>query len=79
MDSELIRNATLLAIAGFNVVSAVLAWRTNTMAAKTHDLTKQVEVATNSMKDALIVAEKKLSFGEGREEGKSEQNSSPRS
>jgi hypothetical protein len=59
MDKDLITDFILLGIAIFNATSAYLAYRT-------HALTKQVEVATNSMKDALVKAEKLISFAEGK-------------
>jgi hypothetical protein len=59
MDADFIHDLILAAIAVFNAGTAYMAW-------KTHQLTKQVEVATNSMKDALVAAEKKISFGEGQ-------------
>lgn len=51
-------NISLLIIAILNMITAFLAF-------KTHQLTKQVEVATNSMKDALVVSTAKASFAAG--------------
>lgn len=58
-------NLTLLSIALLNAFTAFMAWRT-------HLLTKQVEVATNSMKDALVKATGEASHAAGKEEGRVE-------
>ncbi len=59
-------NLTLLGIAILNCITAFLAWRT-------HQLTKQVELATNSMKDALVLSTDKAARAEGWEAGRSEE------
>lgn len=59
MESNLI----LLGIAALNAWSAYMAY-------KTHSLTKQVEVATNSMKDALVTATAKAEHASGFEAGR---------
>ncbi len=56
-------NLTLLGIALLNAFTAFMAWRT-------HNLTKQVETATNSMKDALVKSTGETSYAEGLAEGK---------
>ncbi len=56
-------NLTLLLVAVLNAFTAYMAWRT-------HNLTKQVEVATNSMKDALVKATGEASHAAGLAEGK---------
>ena len=53
----------LLAIAFLNMGTAWISW-------KSHTLIKQVEVATNSMKDALVQATGEAKFAEGREAGR---------
>ena len=58
-------NLVLFGIAILNCITAYFAWRT-------HSLTKQVEVATNSMKDALVKATGEASFKSGKEEGRIE-------
>lgn len=58
-------NITLLGIAIMNAITAWLAYRT-------HKLTKQVEIATNSMKDALVKATGEASHAAGREEARAE-------
>ncbi len=55
-------NLVLLFIAAMNVVTAFLSWRT-------HQLTQKVEVATNSMKDALVKATGEASHAAGMVEG----------
>jgi hypothetical protein len=65
-----LHDAVLVVIALVNVITAVIAY-------STRKLTMQVEVATNSMKDALVAAEKKVSFGEGREEMRAERDDNP--
>ncbi len=52
-------NLTLLVIALLNAFTAYMAYRT-------HSLTKQVEVATNSMKDALVAATGKSEYARGK-------------
>lgn len=54
-------NLVILLIAVLNAFTAFMAWRT-------HSLTKQVEIATNSMKDALVKATGDAARAEGREE-----------
>lgn len=56
-------NITLFAIAILNLITAWLAYRT-------HKLTKQVEIATNSMKDALVLATGEAAHAAGKEEGR---------
>ncbi len=56
-------NLTLLVIAILNTFTAFMAWRT-------HILTKQVEIASNSMKDALVKATGEASHAAGLAEGK---------
>lgn len=58
-------NIVLLSIAALNTITAILAYRT-------HTLTKQVEVATNSMKDALILATAEASHAAGKDEARAE-------
>lgn len=53
----------LILIAVFNLVTAFLTLRTQ------KDV-KKVELATNSMKDALVAASKEASFAAGREESR---------
>ena len=57
------QNITILIIAVLNAVTAYLSWRT-------HQLTKQVELATNSMKDALVASTGKAAHAAGMEEGR---------
>lgn len=59
MDSN---NIMLLFIAALNAFTALLAFRT-------HQLTQKVEVATNSMKDALVKATSDASHAAGMAEG----------
>ena len=56
-------NLTLLGIAILNAFTAFMSWRT-------HALTKQVEIASNSMKDALVKATGEASHAAGLAEGK---------
>lgn len=58
-------NLTLLGIALLNAFTAVMAWRT-------HSLTEKVEIATNSMKDALVKATGESAHAAGKEEGRVE-------
>lgn len=58
-------NLILLAIAGLNSFTALMAWHT-------HKLTRQVEIATNSMKDALVKATGEASHAAGKVEGLAE-------
>lgn len=55
----------LLIIAVVNFATGIMTWYT-------HKRITQVEVATNSMKDALVESTSKASFAEGREEGRTE-------
>lgn len=50
----------MLVIAALNAFTGFLAWRT-------HTLTKQIEVATNSMKDALVKSTGDASYAAGRD------------
>ena len=59
-------------------VAAFLTWRTHQKAVKNADNIQKIELATNSMKDALIQSTAKASLAEGnvqgREQLKAEQN-----
>jgi hypothetical protein len=59
-------NWVLLAIALLNAVTAFMSW-------KSHGLIRQVEIATNSMKDALVKSTGDARFAEGREAGREQQ------
>lgn len=61
MDQSLI----LFGIAALNCFTAIVTWQTNRLA-------KQVEVATNSMKDALVAKTAEASHAAGKEEGRVE-------
>ena len=63
MTTALDPNITLLIIATLNAATAWLAYRT-------HKLTKQVEIATNSMQDALVAATGEAAHAAGKEEGR---------
>ena len=65
MEEILNSNWILLAVAAMNVITTWLAW-------KTHRLTRQVEVATNSMKDALVRKTGEAAFLSGKSEGLAE-------
>ena len=53
----------LLTVAALNLITAFMAWRT-------HQLTRQVELATNSMKDALVKATGEAAHAAGVEQGR---------
>lgn len=62
----------LIALAFINLVSAFLTYRT-------HQLTQKVEIATNSMKDALVKSTGDARFSEGKEQGRlDEQRDNPK-
>jgi hypothetical protein len=63
MDKLDFNTVALLIIALINVVTAFLA-------ARTHALTQKVEVATNSMKDALVRTTRSEAHAAGVEEGR---------
>ena len=58
-------NLILLGIAVLNCFTAFMAWQTKTLA-------KQVELATNSMKDALAAKTGEAAHAAGREEARVE-------
>lgn len=65
MDGNLI----LLAIAGLQAYTAYISYKTREVAVETKVLAKQVEVATNSMKDALVKATGEAAHAAGKVEG----------
>ncbi len=65
-------NITILVIGAINAFIAWMAYRTQKLIADTHLLTKQVEVATNSMKDALVKATGEAAHAAGKDEGRLE-------
>lgn len=71
-----INSLILLGIALFNALAAFLAYKTKIIADQTHVIATQsaadihkVELATNSMKDALVAATAKENFQAGKEAG----------
>lgn len=62
-------NIILLGIAGLNTYTAWMAWQTKVAADETKKLAQQVEVATNSMKDALVKATGEAAHAAGKVEG----------
>jgi hypothetical protein len=52
------------------VIAAVLAWKAHAAVVATQANVSKVEVATNSMKDALVAATKAAAHAEGLEEGR---------
>ena len=60
----------LLVIAAFNLLTAFLSWRTHVSSKATQADVKKVELATNSMKDALVLATGKAAHAAGLAEGK---------
>ncbi len=58
-----------LVIAIINIAPATIA---ALFSIKAHRLALKIEVATNSMKDALVTASKEASLAEGREIGRAE-------
>lgn len=58
-------NIPLLIIAVLNAFTAFMTYRA-------HSLIKQVEIATNSMKDALVQATSDASFAAGKDEARGE-------
>lgn len=65
-------NLTLLGIAMLNAFTAVMAYLARRDAKETKVLAKQVEVATNSMKDALVRTTGEAAHAAGKEEGRIE-------
>lgn len=53
-------------------IAAIFSIRTHAVAKRTEILSQKVEVATNSMQDALVQAAKESSLAEGRELGRAE-------
>jgi len=62
-----INTLLLMAVALMNFITIVIAYRTQRLA-------KQVEVATNSMKDALVKTTGEARYAEGKAEGRLERN-----
>lgn len=63
-------NLTLLLIAVANLGTAILAWRTHAATKATQLNVEKVEIATNSMKDALVAKTGEAAHAAGREEGR---------
>ncbi len=70
-------NLTLLLIALFNLITALLAWRTHATSketqakvAATQSNIQKIETATNSMKDALVQKTGEAAHAAGLEEGR---------
>lgn len=63
-------NTTLLLIAIFNCITAILSWRTHAATKKTQENVQKIETATNSMKDALVKSTAEASHAAGMEEGR---------
>ena len=61
-----------LLIAIINAYTAWMGWKTNKMATQTAVDIRKVEIATNSMKDALVKATAVASHAEGHEEARLE-------
>lgn len=59
----------LVLIAVMNAVTAFLAYRTHLATQTTQSNVAKIEIATNSMKDALVEATGKASHAEGMAEG----------
>jgi hypothetical protein len=67
MDLDL-NTLSLLGIAIFNAITGFLAWRIHLMTVITKRNVEVIEVATNSMKDALVAATGKAERAAGAEE-----------
>lgn len=65
MNGELMNSLILLGIAALNALAAFLSWRTLQSSKRTEANVQVVEKATNSMKDALVLAAGKAGFEEG--------------
>jgi hypothetical protein len=65
MTPEFMHALLLLGIAAFNAFTAFMAWRTLGVTKRTEANVAIVEKATNSMKDALVLAAGKAGFQQG--------------
>jgi len=72
LDSTQINTIAWLLIAACNLITAFLSFRTNQAAVSTQANMAKVEIATNSMKDALVTATAKASYAEGHTVGTAE-------
>ena len=73
----LVNTGSLLLIAVINLTIAVLTWRTHQITSNTDRNMTKVELATNSMKDALVAATAKASFSEGADAERLKQKLNP--
>jgi hypothetical protein len=65
LSGEFLNSIVLLGIAMFNALTAFIAWRTLQSSKRAEANIATVEVATNSMKDALVKAAGLQGFEEG--------------
>ena len=72
MESDLFASLLLLSVTTLNSVTAFFSWRSMRYSEGAAANIQKVELATNSMKDALVAATKEAAFGAGREEGRAE-------
>ncbi len=63
--TDMLNTLGWLAITGINLYIAHLSFRTNKAIKLTQENVTKIEVATNSMKDALVASTAKASYAEG--------------
>jgi hypothetical protein len=67
-----LNTVALLVIAGLNVLTAIVTWRTNLTAKETRQIAQQTEHNTNSLSEQLVAATGKAAYAAGREEMRGE-------
>jgi hypothetical protein len=63
-----------LVIATLNAYTAFMSWRAHRIASENSTKIEQIEVATNSMKDALVKATGEAAHAAGVKEGRAERS-----